>query len=152
MPLKREFDREYVQQKLRTGAQQLVADRDALRQRELSGAARADADADVRDVVTVVQKPEPPYPHDPFQEPRIRWETTGTMPHGLPQQVVTCSQSEALRNKQSLRALLERRLRSAYRQALLAAQRMPQEEALRRALRLEVHVADVSLVFRGNGS
>lgn len=150
MPLKPEFDREYVQRKLRTGAQQLVADRDALRQREASGADRATAD--VRDVVTVVQKPEPPYPHDPFQEPRIRWETTGTMPHGLPQQVVTCSQSEALRNKQSLRALLERRLRSAYRQALLAAQRMPQDEALRRALRLEVHVADVSLIFHGGES
>ena len=150
MPLRREFDREYVQRKLRSGAQQLVADRDAIRQREASGADRPAAD--VRDVVTVVQKPDVPYAHDPAMVPRVRWETTGTMPHGLPDLTVTCSEPEAARNRQSLRALLERRMRSAYRQALLAAQRMPKEEALRRALRLEVHVADVSLIFRGDGS
>jgi hypothetical protein len=146
VPLKRNFDGEYVRRKLQSGAQKLMADQAELRQQELSGAAK-EAD-DAPDVIVVAQKPAAPYPHDPLQEPRVQWESMGTMPFGCPPIVVTCSHTEALRNRQSLRELLERRVRRMYRAHLLAAKRMPDADALTRAMRLRVFVADVSLIAK----
>lgn len=137
-PLKDSFDGAYVADKLRSGAAQLIADRDAIRAREASG--QPDPEQTVRDTITVVQRPEPPWPHDPLREPRTRWETLGPNPLGVPHQVVTASQSEALRNKQSLRELMERRMRRLYRQALIASKLMSEADAKARSMRLIVHV------------
>jgi hypothetical protein len=141
MPLKRSFDGAYVRQKLQSGAQQLLADQAELRQRELSGQAAREEPAS--DSITVVQ-----LASDPLREPRVEWETTGTVPFDLPPMAVSASQSEALRNKQSLGQLLERRLRMQFRLRLLASRRLPEGEARARVMRLKVHVADVSLLIR----
>jgi hypothetical protein len=146
MPLKRSFDGAYVRQKLQSGAQQLLADQAELRQRELSGQAAREEPAS--DSITVVQRPAAPLASDPLREPRVEWETTGTVPFDLPPMAVSASQSEALRNKQSLGQLLERRLRMQFRLRLLASRRLPEGEARARVMRLKVHVADVSLLIR----
>lgn len=146
MPLKRSFDGAYVRQKLQAGAAKLLAEQGELRQRELSGQAAREEPAS--DAITVVERPAPPLASDPLHEPRVQWETTGTVPFDLPPMVVSASQSEALRNKQSLGDLLERRLRMQYRIRLLAAKRLPEDEARARVMRLKVYVADVSRIVR----
>lgn len=150
MPLKRDFDGDYVKQKLASGAAKLIADRDDLRQRELSGqAAREDASA--FDTLCVAQRPAPPLGGDPLQEPRVEWATQGSMPFSMQAIVVSASQSEALLNKQSIDDLLARRVRRVYRAQLMEGKWVPAQDIPSRAMRLKIHIADVSLIVKPGG-
>jgi hypothetical protein len=60
---------------------------------------------------------------------------------------VQASLSQAILNKISLRALLEKRLRRLYRSLLLAAEILPEEAALKRVLKLQVIVTDAPRII-----
>lgn len=74
-------------------------------------------------------------------EPTYRWDVISGCPYGIQPFGVTASFSEATRNKESLRSLLERRMRRGFRDRLLALKVMPETEALARVLRLQVAVS-----------
>lgn len=143
MPLKPAgtFDGAYALEKLASGARQAVAERDAARQRELSG--QPDPELSAVDVFCVVERRLPPRHGDRLAEPRTQWDPQGTMPCGVPHFTVDATVSESLRNKESLADLLHRRLRREYRTRLLEAQLMPEAEARARVMRCKVSVVDV---------
>ncbi len=103
---------------VRKGAKQLLAQRDELRRRELSGADKAPA-YEPRAQVCVDEHRTFPLPGDPYKEPRIEWTVVGSMPFDLPEVIVRASLSEAVKNRQSIRDLLKRRWKRGYRQRLL---------------------------------
>lgn len=146
-PLKKDFDGEYVKQKLAAGAAKLVAEQQEMRQRELSGQAELER-ADEHDTLCVAQRPCPPLQGDPLQEPRVLWATQGTMPFGMAPIEVSASQSEALRNKQSISDLLSRRLRRVFREQLQEGKWVPAEDINKRVMRLNIAIADVSLIVK----
>lgn len=150
MPLKADFDGDYVRQKLAAGARQAVAERDAARQRELSG--QPDTELSAVDTFCVVERRLPPRLGDPLGEPRTQWDPQGSMPFGVPHFTVDCTVSEALSNKESVHSLLHRRLRREYRVRLLTGEFMPAKEAQARVMRCKVSVVDVDpglVVVRG---
>lgn len=140
-PIKRDFDGEFVRQKLASGARQAIAERDALRQREASG--QPDPELSAVDTFCVVERRLPPRKGDPLMEARTQWDPTGTMPFDVPHFTVDATVSEAMRNKESLADLLHRRLRREYRTRLLEGQFMPDDEARARVMRCKVSVVDV---------
>ncbi len=151
MPLKDSFDGEYVKQKLQAGAQKLLEQRDELRQRELSGQAERERPAE-HDTLCVAQRPLPPALNDPLNEPRVEWATQGTMPFNMHAITVSATVTEAMLNKQSIEDLLARRVRRIYRAQLIEGKWVPAADVAGRAMRLKIHIADVSLIVKpGDG-
>lgn len=75
-------------------------------------------------------------------QPTYKWEPQGSLPFDIPWFGVRASFGEAIKNKQSIDELLRRRLRRGYRERLLAAQVMPEADALARAMRLQIHIVE----------
>lgn len=99
---------------------------------------------ELADSLAVAQEAAEPLPNDPLRAPRTRWRTIST-PDGIPELVVLGSLPEAEANKWTLHELMTRRMRRAYRDALVGLKIMDSASANKRAMATKVHVVDVGL-------
>lgn len=81
---------------------------------------------------------------------RVTWETLGELPGGLSVITVHATAREANANRESVRSLLERRLKREFAWAMARAGMFDdslegRREAMRRAMRANVYVADIDL-------
>lgn len=116
-------------------ANHLVAQRDMARQME----GREDHVYDTSDTIYCLER-------KLDDEPTYQWESV-SMPYGLPPISVTCSLRDATRNSESMDALLRRRMRRAFREALYAADVIPADQVDRRGLQLQVVVMDAPRII-----
>jgi hypothetical protein len=118
----------------------------AERRRQIAQSGQREMAGETVDSLVVVQEAAPPLEWDPFRVPRVKWSTTGSVPHGLEQLTVYGTVQDAERNGWTLHELMKRRLHRAYKDALVAAKVCDNETAKRWARESKVHVADLGLV------
>jgi hypothetical protein len=119
-----------------------LADKEAAKRRALESGVR-EYQWDLKVSLAVAQESAPPLPNDPLRAPRTKWATLST-PDGIPTLTAYGSLPEAQANGWTLHELMLRRMRRAYRDALVG-QKVEWQEANRRAREVEIFVADLGI-------